>query len=172
MQRSKFDDDFNNFPYPADFSDGRTNKGGIDLTLEPDRIDEISEAADFPELRDFIVDLNKPQSLFMTLGCEAGQTGDLFEGYVEFTFKDEKLANDETIISHLDVAFFENLHEKHPEIEALARLCVHWEYSPFLYHETSARLKIAFFYRQDTQDDAGRILDLIRHFLLNVYSLG
>jgi len=170
MLPSEFDDDFKVFPYRCDFTDGRTNNGGIDLTREPHRISEITEAKDFPELTKFIIDINAPESPFITLGCEAGEDDGVFAGYVEFSFKSERVANDIDFISSLDEKFYQWSSRQNPEMAMAIRSSLAWEYSTFLYHGTSARSKVGVFFRAAHQQGAGQLINHIRHYLLNVCS--
>lgn len=168
MLPSQFDDHFKVFPYRSDFADGRTNNGGIDLAREPHRISEILEAANFPELFEFIREMNAQESPFITLGCEAGEDDGVFAGYIEFSFKDERVANDVDFISSLDEKFYEWCSRQSPEMVAAIRSALAWEYSTFLYHGTSERLIVAFYYRALDQQSAGHLLDYVRHYLLKV----
>jgi hypothetical protein len=170
MLPSQFDDHFKVFPYRSDFAGGRTNNGGIDLTREPHRISEISEATDFPELFRFISEMNTQESPFITLGCEAGEGDGAFAGYIEFSFKDERIANDIDFISSLDGKFYEWCSRQSPEMAQAIRAALAWEYSTFLYHGTAERKKIGFFFRATHQKAAGQLIDYIRHYLLNVCS--
>lgn len=87
MKETQYKDDYYNFPYQKDLSEGRTNNGGFDLINEPWRIDEITEAENFPELYKFLKDLNRPTSSFITLGCGAYCSQNCFVGYVEISFR-------------------------------------------------------------------------------------
>lgn len=170
MLPSQFDDHFKVFPYRSDFTDGRTNNGGIDLTREPHRVSEISEAANFPELFKFIREMNAQESPFMTLGCDAGEVEGIFAGYIEFSFKDECLANNMEFILSLDDKFYEWCFRQSPEMAAAVRSALAWEYSTFSYHGISVRKKVGFFFRAIHQQAAGQLLDCIRYYLLNVCS--
>lgn len=168
MLPSQFNDHFKVFPYRSDFADGRMNNGGIDLSLEPHRISEISEATDFPELFKFISEMNAPESPFITLGCEAGEDDSIFAGYIEFSFKNERVANDIEFISSLDEKFYAWSSHQNPEMVAAIRASLAWEYSTFLYRGTSKRTNVAFFFRAAHQQAAGQLIDYIRHYFLNV----
>ncbi|UOO89134.1 hypothetical protein LVJ82_17085 [Vitreoscilla massiliensis] len=104
------------FPYRKDYENGRTNNGGIDLTLEPNRIDEIHEFNGTPKLKQAILELNTENNLFMTLGFLIGKSefenGAFFIGYLEFcirpnsdsySFKPELL--DELFLSYISQEF-------------------------------------------------------------------
>ncbi|HNW10531.1 MAG TPA: hypothetical protein PKI71_04110 [Candidatus Rifleibacterium sp.] len=99
MKESQYKDDYYNFPYQKDLSEGRTNNGSFDLLNEPWRIDEISEAAKFPELYRFLKDLNHPESSFITLGCDAGFWEGCFTGYVEISFRCAAVATNLTSLT-------------------------------------------------------------------------
>lgn len=171
MQPSQFNDDFTLFPYRSDFKNDRTNNGGIDLTREPHRLFEISEAANFLELRQFIIDLNDAKSPFITLGCEAGQDEGEYVGYIEFSFRDEQVANNIDFIANLDQEFYAWCRHQNLQIaEAICNALV-WEYSSYTFHGTSRRMKIAFFYHALDQHCAGQILDLVRHYLMTACSI-
>lgn len=58
-------------PYPANTSDSRENNGYIDLKKEPHRIEQIHELDGWPELRDFVAQLNTPRGFFRTLRTDA-----------------------------------------------------------------------------------------------------
>ncbi len=58
-------------PYsPVHRPGGYDNYGYFDLKRRPEDINKIPEIRDLPELRQLIVMLNAPNSLFHTLGCE------------------------------------------------------------------------------------------------------
>ncbi len=67
-------DTYKIWPFKADLEDGRTNIGAIDLTKEPERIDEIHELQFTPRLKTAIYHLNKENTAFMTLGCLSRKT--------------------------------------------------------------------------------------------------
>lgn len=77
------------FPYPQNFTGDRTNNGGIDLTKEPERINEISELEGLPNLKKAFVSLNTEKTPFMTTGFlhDKSEQNNLYLGYLEFCFK-------------------------------------------------------------------------------------
>ena len=79
------------FPYSSNYSEGRTNNGGIDLTKEPERIDEILELDGLDDLKALMLELNKPITPFMSTGFlyEYFEDVSLYHGQIEFTFKPE-----------------------------------------------------------------------------------
>lgn len=164
MQLTQFNDSFKLFPYRKDYADGRTNNGGIDLSREPWRISEITEAKDFPELLELIKDFNMDESPFITLGCEAGFHQGLFCGYVDFTFKQERLANDLGFIAELDENFYTWARQKGSDLESTLRNVLAWEYSPISYHGELKKHKVSFWFRAPDQDYAGKVLNVIRTF--------
>ncbi|WP_289283281.1 hypothetical protein, partial [Methylophaga sp. UBA5088] len=134
MEYSKFDDHYKHFPYRKDYQNGRTNNGGLDLINNPDSISEITEAKNFPALLGFISELNKADSPYLTLGCEAGQDSpEVFVGYVEFTFKDDRLAQDEKFISAIDTRFNEWTRIEYPQISEVIVRSLCWEYFKITY---------------------------------------
>src|SRR6266516_6403824 len=106
---------YGHFPYPPDYSNGRTNNGGIDLVQEPHRIDEISELKSLPRMRSILLRLNGPDSEFLTLGFEAGAQDGFFDGYLEFAFRDPRLA-DEQNYRNLLRCFSEWMARLHPQL--------------------------------------------------------
>lgn len=164
MHPTKVDDSFKNFPYRKDYENGRTNNGGIDLAREPWRISEITEARDFPELLRLLEEFNKPDSPFLTLGCEAGFEEGLFHGYVEFSFKRDELANNIALISRLEDGLYAWAGENGEELETALRNVLFWEYAPFSYHGTSGKHKISFYFRAPDKAYAGQILNTVRTY--------
>lgn len=170
MQPTIHNDSFKRFPYRKDYEDGRTNNGGIDLSLEPWRISEITEAQDFPELLRLLEEFNKPDSPFLTLGCEAGFDEGLWHGYVEFTFKRDELANNIALISRLDDDLYAWAGENSAELESVLRNVLAWEYALFSYHGTSEKHKVSFFFRAPDKAYAGQILNTVRAYFCDVLS--
>jgi hypothetical protein len=166
MMPTTFNDSFKLFPYRKDYSNGRTNNGGIDLTVEPWRISEVTEAKDFPALRELIEEFNKPETPFVTLGCEAGVEEEVVHGYIEFSFKNDCVANDVEFISTLDEAFYSWVSGKSKEMEEALRSVLVWEYSPFSYHGRSERTKVSIFFRAPSKDYAGQVLGTIQVYFL------
>ncbi len=59
-------------PYPPLFDDIRNNHGFVDLRGRPDLAANIFEGSQSRALRDLLVELAKPDSVFFTLGCDLG----------------------------------------------------------------------------------------------------
>jgi hypothetical protein len=170
MLPTKFNDSFKLFPYRKDYEDGRTNNGGIDLSREPWRISEITEAQEFPQLLRLLEEFNKPDSPFLTLGCEAGFDEGLMRGYVDFTFKSDELANNLTLISRLDDDLYAWAGKNNPELESVLRDVLVWEYTPFSYHGTTQKHKVSFYFRAPDKAYAGQILDTVRTYFCDFFS--
>ena len=77
------------WPYRVDLEDGRTNIGAIDLTRNPERIDEIHELNNMPILKKRIGLLNSEDNGVMTLGmlCEKCPDTGTWHSYLEFGFR-------------------------------------------------------------------------------------
>lgn len=58
-------DTYKRWPFRADLENGRTNIGAIDLTKEPERINEIHELSHTPKLKETIYLINKENSALM-----------------------------------------------------------------------------------------------------------
>lgn len=169
MLPTKLNDSFKHFPYRKDYENGRTNNGGIDLSREPWRIYEITEAQEFPELLRLLEELNKPDSPFLTLGCEAGFDEELMHGYVEFTFKSDELANNVALISRIDDDLYTWARKNSTDLESVLRNALAWEYAPFSYHGTSEKYKVSFFFRAPDKAYAGQVLNTIRTYFCDFY---
>ncbi len=171
MKQSIINDNYSIFPYQKDFSGGKTNNGGFDLSKEPWRIVEISEAANFPALYKLIEDLNKPESSFLSLGCDAGYFDGSFFGYIEFTWKDGQFANNLEFISNLDSEFYNWAGRNSLDLEKALRRTLTWEYSYFCYSDSSQRIKVCVAFQSPDQDYAGKILDVLRKYFLEYCQL-
>lgn len=81
---------YSKWPFRKDLENGRTNIGAIDLTKEPDRIDEIHELKHTPKLKTAIYNLNKENTAAMTLGClieKNPEKENSWVAYLEFCFR-------------------------------------------------------------------------------------
>lgn len=72
------------FPYRPDLKDGRDNYGGFDLVTYPEKISEIKETVDFPELRDALVLLNRPGGILVERALENRLTGEDTGNFIPF----------------------------------------------------------------------------------------
>ncbi len=165
MKESQYKDDYYNFPYQKDLSEGRTNNGSFDLLNEPWRIDEISEAAKFPELYRFLKDLNHPESSFITLGCDAGFWEGCFTGYVEISFRCAAVATNLSFVTDLDSQFYAWASRNSQELENFSRQALAWEYAWFSFYNNPKQLKVCIFFETAIQNDAGRLLEAIGFYL-------
>src|SRR5687767_1549837 len=68
-------------PYGANEGSISPNIGFINLKTQPERIDEIHELEGFPELKELLLLLNKPDTVFATLRINTGKNIHKFEGY-------------------------------------------------------------------------------------------
>ncbi|OEH69156.1 MAG: hypothetical protein BAX61_02940 [Psychrobacter sp. B29-1] len=77
------------WPYRVDLEDGRTNIGAIDLTKEPERLNEIHELDNMPILKKRIGLLNSENNGVMTLGilCEQSPDDNIWYSCFEFGFR-------------------------------------------------------------------------------------
>jgi hypothetical protein len=73
---SEFDDSIGlGIPYPPDLHNGGGNAGYFDLKKEPEKISDIHELKNWPELRDFVTLINHKDSFFRTLRCQVFFSG-------------------------------------------------------------------------------------------------
>ncbi len=89
MVNDPLETSYENFPYRPNSEDGATNIGGIDLTREPHRIDEIHELSNNPILKQVVLEVNQNETPFMTtgVGIWEGEDDHLLWSYVEFCFR-------------------------------------------------------------------------------------
>ena len=146
------------FPYPPDYEDGRTNNGGIDLVREPRRIDEISELKSFPGMRPIILKLNGPSGEFMTLGSEAGTHEGLFCGYLEFAFRDSRLAEEKNYRNLLR-GFSHWMLQKHPQLAPYLPSCLSTDIQGFNYWNKWHGDRMTMWFRAVDQNAAGDLLN-------------
>lgn len=168
MKPTQHNDSYQVFPYRSEIHDEGINNGGINLVENPEDIERITEAKDFPALRNLLVRLNSVDAATMTLGCAYWEEPDMVQGYVEFSFRDLAIATNESFIAGLDNQFYMWFFARQPEAEPMrAQLesSLAWEYSTFRYYETAPRLKIAVFYRAIHQQAASQLLDMLAEFL-------
>ncbi|OOF80229.1 hypothetical protein [Rodentibacter caecimuris] len=109
-----FREGYTKFPYQSgngssDCQNPTPNIGGIDLINNPEKINEIPEIAQLSELKQTLIDLNKPTTPFITLACAhwINKSDNSHFSYIEFTFKDKNVANDLNFILTLE----EQLHQ-------------------------------------------------------------
>lgn len=171
MEPSKFNDRFVKFPYrKAVRENGDVNNGGIDLVQNPERISEIHELQGVEWFRNFIISINSPDGLFMTLGCVHGPEEDYAFGYVDFSLRPTAPTELRSSINSLDSLFYSYLQEAIKEGEnsirhmAYAKQALVWESSPLeIYAQTYEKVSLTFRYR----DAAGIawIFDHLEYFL-------
>ncbi len=79
------------FPYAPNYTKDRTNNGGIDLSKEPHRIDEIHELKGLPRIKDALISLNSGKTPFMSTGFIHDRINEnsLYHGNLEFCFRPE-----------------------------------------------------------------------------------
>ena len=157
------------FPYPPDYANGRTNNGGIDLVHEPHRIDEISELKALPSIRSILLRLNGPESEFLTLGFEAGPQDRFFDGYLEFAFRDSRLADEENYRNLLR-CFSNWMLRMHPQLAPYLPSCLRGEIQQFNYRDKWHGDRIALWFRAATQSAADELLQFLAACLIDEIS--
>ena len=147
------------FPYPPDYENGRTNNGGIDLVQEPHRVDEISELKSLPGMRSILLKLNGPASEFITLGFEAGAEDGSFDGYLEFAFRDSRLA-DEKNYRNLLRCFSDWVSRMHPQLAPYLPSYLRAEIQGFNYRNKWHGDRMTLWFRAVSQNAADDLLNL------------
>ena len=153
------------FPYAPNHVGEAQNYGSI--VAHPERADDIPEAQGFPELAEFLREMNSHASPYMTLGCGWWPESNPPIGYVEFSFRSPGIANDTEFICHLDDAFLEWLEGRIQGTAQPVRQALHWEFDQFSYFGTEPRNKLCCHMAVANQQAAGQILDLLREFLMS-----
>lgn len=166
---------FINFPYSYEIRDsGEVNNGGIDLTSEPDRIDEIHEVSSYPWLKEFLRLVNSKSGMFMTFGCAAGVINNSFCGYIDFSLRPASPTLLKERLINLDELFYEYLSQAMPEGEIrlqgirYARNVLRWTLSPLqIRGESYAKVNLTF--DTDGPEGAAWIFDHLGFFLTKEY---
>ncbi|WP_017233160.1 MULTISPECIES: hypothetical protein [unclassified Pandoraea] len=167
MKRNELNDRFKVFPYRAERRDDDTNNGGLDLINNPADIEKIHEAASFPALKAFISMMNSPTSALMTLGCAHGEIDGLIYGYVDISFRDVEVGQNEGFVSCVDELLKTWVKQAYPHGKELAewlRPTLHWDYSEFRYFGTEPRLMISMTYRTRALADANHLFGVLHCF--------
>lgn len=176
MEQARQDLHFLKFPYPREaYDDGTINHGGIDLTREPQRIDEIVEAQRSPHLRRLLEEVNLQDGLFMTLGCDYRQLAQSVGGYVDFTFRSAGPASLQNDLIALDDFFWAYLTQQEWQHQIndgamvrYARSALAWSWSPLeMADRQSKKVTVAFCCQR--LEDCEWCLDHVRHFLVTAF---
>ncbi|WFQ80295.1 hypothetical protein PXH59_03785 [Xenorhabdus sp. SF857] len=154
MERSKYNDHFTKFPYRKEVRDDDINNGGIDLVKEPHRISEIHELNGALWLKNFIINTNSNDKLFMSFGCVQG-SGDnnSILGYVDLSLRPESPVEYRSDIKIMDELFIQYLRDsmisqgmENPQqaIEYAQSVLV-WEWTPLeIYGKTYEKFCVTF----------------------------
>ena len=176
MEQEKQHDRFVHFPYPREsYSDGSINYGGIDLTRETQRIDEIEEAQRSPNLHRLLEEVNLQDGLFMTLGCDYRQLTDGIGGYVDFAFRSGLPASLTDDTPNLDDYFWAYLakqelqhHISDGAMVSYARSALQWSWSELEFNNVRGK-KITLAFCCQRVEDGEWCLDHLRHFLVTEF---
>ncbi len=177
MEKDPDNDYFVAFPYQKEVhSDGGINNGGIDLTKELHRLDEIHEIKEIPWLRRLLIEVNANGGLFMTFGCDFGPRESGYAGYIDFSFRPERRPADRAIIRNLDHIFYQwlshlyldDLSEDNP-VE-FARNSLQWNYSPLAQKDEAIYDKVTLWFGGSV-GGCEWLVNHIRHFLVVDYPL-
>ncbi|MCI8210775.1 hypothetical protein AUC61_14650 [Pseudomonas sp. S25] len=171
-------DHFQRWPYIAESRpDGDHNNGAIDLVAEPHRLAEIHEATEENGLKDFLESMNKPDRPFMTLGCAAGYLNSTYCTYVEFTPRNQKLAQDIKVIHDVHRQWLRWSIENcaaHPGLADALRQSVEWAYREFSFRGSDPQYLITIYPRTRSARDHGLMISWVHNFLctLDLENLG
>lgn len=173
-------DDYYYYPFKRDQGETNTynytpNIGGIDLINHPELIDNILETKGLPELKQMLIEMNAPDSPYMTLGCANWLPKDTScpITYLEFSFRDIDIANNLQFISQIDKLFLEWLHSQADKLKVDPDILVqqteqrtHWEYRPFSYYGSKERNLICVEVSSRDLYECDLIYNYIRIFLM------
>lgn len=172
-----------NFPYQAREGDKHSGTptpciGGIDLSLEPQRINEIPEVKHSPTMKKLLVDLNKTTSPYITLDCAYWLFKDNREtsyAYLELSFKNIKTTQNLAYLQTIDEQFSYYL-QTHREQLALdfgvpvqvfdtVHLAFSWRYRPYRHFESEERNLLYIQLSSPQYQDLEILLELLHRFL-------
>lgn len=130
------------FPYPPD-PDRPTNYGGIDLVENYDKVDEIIEAQEFQPLQTVLRELNSPENIYRTYGCDYSASS-RYAGYMlHFGLRDPALASyDQTVA--LFQSFTDQLKHRYPQASEWFEECIVWHVEPLFFHQANELWTIMF----------------------------
>lgn len=183
IEIDKLNDGYYNFPYQSGEGDSTSDTsspcvGGFNLIQHPELIEEIPEAKYSPMLKKLLIDLNKEDSPYLTLGCgywAFKDNRDTSYTYLEFSFKNIKTAQNLSFIQTIDEQFIDYLHTHReqlgsefgvpPEAFDTAHLAFAWNYRPFSYFGSEERTLLYFQAGSPQHQDLEIFLDLLHRFL-------
>ncbi|CUU23735.1 hypothetical protein EM595_1501 [Duffyella gerundensis] len=174
MERDVENNDVVLFPWPGKRrADNRVSCGGIDLTLETGRIDEIEECARSVNLRRLLEEVNLQDGLFMTLACDHVKLENGTAGFVTFALRPETLSQLRSHTLDLDRQFWRYLAWQESEhamaagaLVNYAQSVMNWTHAPVqIRGEQYDRITVQYYCEQS--DEAEWCLDHLRHFLVS-----
>lgn len=176
MEKSLDNNGYIDFPFPASTNaDGSVNPCGFDLTLQTDRIDEISAGKHSENLRRLLEEVNLQEGVFMTLACDWQQRDDGVCGFIDVALRPALSSGSSEETQSLDQAFdlYLGRQEKQHNMQSgtlvnYARAVLDWGWSPL--HQRHMRYeKVTIRYYCQQADDAEWCFDHLRHFLVTWY---
>lgn len=127
IEHTKFNDSFYTFPYKPRYEKGAYDSyGGIDLTQEPHRIDEIPEIQPYPQLKKAIYHLNT-QTSFMSLGIALWEVENAAFGYIQITGQQPEMGLSPNFLL-LDECFADWVASNHQELQEMLQ-AYRWEWA-------------------------------------------
>ncbi|WP_130834796.1 hypothetical protein [[Erwinia] mediterraneensis] len=177
MEKKLDNNGYIDFPFPATANaDGSINPCAIDLTQEPDRIDEVAVCHHSANLRRLLEEVNLQDGLFMTLTSDWQQRPDAVCGFLDIAVRPDLPDSVKAEALTLDRAFCcylgEQETEHHMEPDTLvnyARSVLDWSHSPLHMHQQQHYDKITIQFYCQQAEDAEWCFDHLRHFLVSWY---
>lgn len=176
MERDLDGAHFSLFPNPAYRREDETlSPGGIDLTLQTSRIDEITKCARSGNLRRLLEEVNLQDGLFMTLACDYVTLENGTAGYIAFAFRPDVTAQLKTHTTELDKHFWHYLAQQEQEHDIptgelvnYAQSVLSWSHAALEIHgQHYEQVRVQYYCQQ--ADEAEWCLDHLRHFLVSCF---
>ncbi|MBD2803709.1 hypothetical protein ID855_03095 [Xenorhabdus sp. ZM] len=173
MDRNKYNEKFTKFPYKTNIREDGINNGGIDLTKEPHRIDEIHEIQDYPFMKKILLNINAKNQTYMTFGCDFGILNDNHCGYIDFSYRPDKIPADYTAIRNLDNDFYRYLSNLDLPWSApgspvdYAKNALRWEYSGLVVYDSPKYEKVSLWMRAKEYEALEWLATYVHDFLID-----
>lgn len=155
------------FPYPKNYSGDRSNNGGIDLTKEPERINEIHELEGLPKLKDAFLLLNTERTPFMTTGFlhDRIEENSLYVGYIEFCFR-PNVDFSKVDLNNLDSEFIKFTHDKYgKQFSDFYEMELRWEMHTGSVYGSHVTPVFSIYYRSRFHEETEAVLGPVFEWL-------
>lgn len=156
---------FQRWPYVSELRDDDHNNGSVDLIQNPEQISLIHEATEENGLRPLLVEINKPNGLFMSLGCASGVVGEAYFSYLELTYRNKKQARDLEALHALNDAWERWVKSKYPDYAAPILASVVLAHRSFSFRQSEPQHLITAYHRAPDEATHHQLLEFFHLFL-------